>query len=75
VEKPSGALAKREAAEFASCSTRFLDKAVAKGELRKVKLGAKTVFRVTELERWLESKEVELPKLPMPMRGAKLAPN
>lgn len=53
-----GALTKRAAAEYVGVSERYLDKCVAAGELKKVKLGSKTVFRIAELQRWLASREV-----------------
>ena len=53
-----GSLPKRQAAEYVGVSERYLDKCVAHGELAKVKLGAKTVFRIAELERWLKANEV-----------------
>ncbi len=52
------ALSKRDAAIYASVSTRYLDMCVARGELRKTKLGTKTLFRVAELNRWLQQNEV-----------------
>lgn len=52
------ALSKRDAAIYTSVSTRYLDLCVARGELRKTKMGSKTLFRVAELDRWLRQNEV-----------------
>jgi excisionase family DNA binding protein len=51
-----GTLTRVEAAKYLSISERYLDKLIASGEIRRVKLGAKTVLPVAELERFIESK-------------------
>ncbi len=56
VGKPPGALSRKDAAVYLSVSTRQLDSYATAGELRRVKLGAKTVFRVCDLDAFLESR-------------------
>lgn len=51
-----GALSRKDAASYLSVSTRQLDNYARTGELRRVKLGAKTVFRVIDLDAFLESR-------------------
>lgn len=53
---PAGGLTRRDSAAYLGCSTRYLDKLAAAGELRRVKLGAKTIFLRSELDRFLLSK-------------------
>lgn len=49
-------LSRRDAAAYLAVSTRYLDILAARGELRRAKLGTKTVYLRTELDRLLESK-------------------
>lgn len=51
-----GALSRKDAAVYIGVSTRQLDNYARSGELRRVKLGAKTVFRVCDLDTFLESR-------------------
>jgi excisionase family DNA binding protein len=59
VSTPAGALSRKDAATYLSCSTRYLDLLAKRGELRRAKIGAKTVFLLTELDRFLQSKMQE----------------
>lgn len=56
VSTPAGGLCRKDAAAYLDCSTRYLDKLAAAGELRKAKLGRKTIFLRAELDRFLASK-------------------
>ena len=47
---PIGALPRMAAARYIGVTTRTLDKYAAAGELPRVKLGAKTVFRIADLD-------------------------
>lgn len=51
-----GALSRKDAAIYLSVSTRQLDNYAAAGELRRVKLGSKTVYRVIDLDAFLEAR-------------------
>ena len=51
-----GALSRKDAAIYIGVSTRQLDNYAAAGELRRVKLGAKTVYRVSDLDAFLEAR-------------------
>ncbi len=51
-----GALSRKDAAKYLSCSTRYLDMLAKSGEIRRCKLGSKTVYTREELERFLRSK-------------------
>ena len=51
-----GALSRKDAAKYLSCSTRYLDKLAKAGELRRAKLGSKTIYLRSELDRFLLSK-------------------
>ena len=51
-----GALSRKESAAYIGVSTRQLDQFARAGDLRRVKLGAKTVFRIVDLEAFLESR-------------------
>ena len=53
--KPVGALDRRDSANYLAISTRKLDDLAAAGEILKCKSGRKTVFRIVELDRYLES--------------------
>ena len=46
---------RREASEWLSLSTRKLDDLASSGELPKVKIGRKTLFRLSDLESWIAS--------------------
>lgn len=48
-----GALSREQAARYLSLSTRHLDNLVAQGELQKVKVGRKTLFRIVDLDKFL----------------------
>lgn len=52
----SGALSRRDAAIYIGISTRQLDNYARAGELQRVKLGAKTVYRVIDLDAFLQSR-------------------
>lgn len=51
-----GALSRKESAAYIGVSTHQLDNYAKAGELRRVKLGAKTVYRVIDLDAFLESR-------------------
>lgn len=53
---PVGALSRKESAAYIGVSTRQLDNYAKAGELRRVKLGARTVYRVVDLDAFLESR-------------------
>lgn len=53
-QKPVGALNKVDAANYLSCSARYVDKLVASGQLKKGKLGRKSYFRIIDLDEILE---------------------
>ncbi len=55
INTPAG-LSRRDSAAYLGCSTRYLDKLAAAGELRRAKLGAKTIYLRSELDRLLLSK-------------------
>lgn len=57
--QPAGALSRKDAAAYIGCSTRYLDKLAKAGELRRAKIGAKTVYLRSELDRFLQSKMQE----------------
>lgn len=59
VATPAGGLGRRDAAAYIGCSTRYLDKLAAAGELRRAKLGSKTIYLRAELDRFLQSKMQE----------------
>ncbi len=48
-----GALSRRDAAKYLAMSTRTLDKLAADGDLPRIKIGTKTVFRLVDLESFL----------------------
>ncbi|MDA7926161.1 helix-turn-helix domain-containing protein [bacterium] len=52
----SGCLDRRESASYLSISTRLLDDLAAHGSLPRVKIGRKTLFRVADLDAFIESK-------------------
>ena len=52
----SGALSRKDAAAYLSISTRQLDKYAAIGLIPRVKLGVKSVFRVSDLDAFLASR-------------------
>ena len=56
VSTPAGALSRKDAAKYLSCSTRYLDMLAKSGEIRRCKLGSKTIYTREELERFLRSK-------------------
>lgn len=56
VVTPAGALSRKDAASYIGCSTRYLDKLAKAGELRRAKLGSKTIYLRSELDRFLLSK-------------------
>lgn len=53
---PAGGLSRKDSAKYLGCSTRYLDKLAAAGELRRCKLGSKTVYQRSELDRFLASR-------------------
>jgi excisionase family DNA binding protein len=52
----SGCLDRRESASYLSISTRLLDDLAAQGKLPRVKIGRKTLFRVADLDAFVDSK-------------------
>ncbi len=52
----SGCLDRREAAEYLSVSTRMVDKLASAGSLPRIKLGRKTVFRISDLNAYIETR-------------------
>lgn len=56
VGNQSGALSRKDSAAYIGVSTRQLDIYAAAGELRRVKLGSKTVYRVIDLDAFLEAR-------------------
>lgn len=54
--RPAGALSRKDAASYLSVSTRQLDNYAAAGLIPRIKLGAKTVYRVADLDAFLESR-------------------
>ena len=52
----SGCLDRRESASYLSISTRLLDDLAAQGALPRVKIGRETLFRVADLDAFIESK-------------------
>lgn len=55
-ERPAGALSRKDAANYLSVSTRQLDNYASAGLLPRIKLGAKSVFRVSDLDAFLASR-------------------
>ncbi len=51
-----GCLNRSDAASYLSISTRLLDDLAAQGALPRVKIGRKTLFRVADLDTFIESK-------------------
>ena len=51
-----GALSRKDAATYIGVSTRQLDKLAAAGLIQRAKIGAKTVYRVIDLDVFLESR-------------------
>lgn len=57
IDRPSGgAKGRKDAAAHLSVSTRQLDNYAAAGLIPRIKLGSKTVFRVRDLDAFLESR-------------------
>lgn len=54
--KPNGCLDRRGAAKYLSISTRLLDSLAANGEIIRIKIGRKTLFRVADLDAFVASK-------------------
>lgn len=54
--RPAGALGRKDAAAYLSVSTRQLDNYARAGLIPRIKLGAKTVYRVRDLDAFLESR-------------------
>ena len=63
VSTPAGGLSRKDAAVYVGCSTRYLDQRVAAGELQRAKLGTRTVFLRSELDRFLQSRMGKHPEL------------
>ena len=55
-QQQAGAVGRKQAASYLSISTRKLDQLAANGELLRIKIGSKTLFRVVDLDAFLESK-------------------
>ena len=53
--KPTGCLDRRQAAEYLSISTRLLDNLASAGQIPRVKIGAKTLFRIADLDAFVDS--------------------
>ena len=53
-----GALSRKAAAEYLGISIRTLDSLASAGKLQRLKIGRKTIFRVSALEGYLDSLEV-----------------
>ena len=51
-----GALSRKEAAIYLAISSRQLDKLAAAGLIQRAKIGAKTVYRVIDLDAFLEAR-------------------
>ncbi len=51
-----GCLDRRKSANYLSISTRKLDELASCGEIPRMKLGSKTVFRVSDLDAFVDSK-------------------
>ena len=56
VGSSGGCLDRLGSAAYLSISTRLLDKVAAQGALPRVKIGRKTLFRVADLDAFIESK-------------------
>lgn len=56
VKVPVGALGRKDAASYIGVSTRQLDNYARAGQLQRVKLGSKTVYRVIDLDAFLASR-------------------
>lgn len=56
VKELRGSLNRRDAAAYLSISTRLLDTLASAGHIPRIKIGAKTLFRVIDLDTYLESK-------------------
>ena len=52
----AGALDRKGAASYLSISTRLLDDLLSAGTIPRIKIGRKTLVRVVDLDRFLESK-------------------
>lgn len=50
-----GALPRKQAAKYCGFSTRYLDKQVADGKLKRCRIGSKPVFRKVDLDAFLEA--------------------
>ena len=55
-DEPIGCLDRCHAAKYLSISTRLLDSLAAEGEIIRIKIGRKSVFRVADLDAFVESK-------------------
>lgn len=51
-----GCVDRKDAAAYIACSTRLLDNLATSGEIPRIKIGRKSVFRVKDLDAYLESK-------------------
>ena len=54
--KSIGCLDRRQSAGYLSISVRLLDNLATSGQIPKIKIGAKTLFRVTDLDKYVDSK-------------------
>lgn len=52
----SGCLDRADSAKYLSISIRLLDTLVARGDLSRVKIGRKTLFRIPDLDQFIESR-------------------
>ena len=51
-----GSLDRRDAAAYLSISIRLLDMLASEGQIPRIKIGVKTLFRIVDLDAYLESK-------------------
>lgn len=54
--KPTGCLDRRHSAEYLSLSTRKIDDLASAGEIPRIKIGTKTLFRIADLDAYVDSK-------------------
>lgn len=52
---------KKEAASYARCSERTIDRAARRGELQPYKIGAEILFKKDALMAWVETKALYVP--------------
>ena len=52
-------LDRKEAAKFLSLSVRFVDQLASNGQLKRIKIGSKTLFRVSDLHQLISQHDCE----------------